>query len=1402
MRFFTWWCIIGFSLGNLKAQKSFSIPSSLEEGKNYAPGVVVGKLTPGLAPQTLTTPEVSSLLQAWGVSWNPFFPQADKPERPFNDFGEPLTDLTGILRFEWTPGPSVTEMITRLRQVSAWEYLQPLYYYEPIREERLLYVPSDPGITSQYHLSLIQAYEAWDVTQGDTNVVIAIVDGGTNFGHPDLQNYRYNYGDPIDGIDNDGNGYLDDCCGWSSGNNTNETQYNFNGGSNHGVFVTGVAAATTDNALGVAGVGFRCRYMPVKIVNPSGVWSGGVAGIFYAAQNGAHIINCSWGSIYPDPLLEDVTRYAVFNKNCLVVCAAGNSSPNSTTPYYPAAYEWCMAVAGTTASDLKWGTVSTGSSYYDEVDICAPAHNIHSTSLLGYNTSSGTSFATPQVSAAAALVKSQFPGLQARQIRALLMEKSQNIYSLPGNAPYVNKLGKGRLNVYQAVLGPSSPSPEMLTRVLVDGNDNLPHPGETVSLSGNFINWLSPSSPALTATLSTASPHVSIGDPTTVIGILGTLGVFNSGSDPFVFTVLPSCPQDHRALFVLQFSDGAYTHRQVFHITLNPSYVDFTVNNCHSTLASNGRIGFADEDLFHGRGLSKNGLRNALEAGSFVIGNSATRVSDATFGPAVSPFDQDFVSVLPALPVVPPMVSDRDAAGRFNDNGAGPTKLDVEVDYKAYAWSAAPNQNFIILDYAIKNNGSTLLQNVFAGLFANWRIANAQGFAWDNVAAWDASRRLGYVYSQYNPQGGYAGIKFLGYTPAGYYAFNNDGAGGSINVWDGFSTAEKWQALSNGVSRPLSNPGTVSSMISTGPFDIAPGAYARVSFALVVGDNLADLQAQADAAQARYEALFRQWTGTTNSDWQNPLNWDPAAVPGPSDDVLIGPAPHSPVTTAAAQCRDLVVKAGQILQVQTGAPLTTHRMLTNNGQIIVHNGPGLAQTPESILTGSGTWQVRRQIANAGLSHHFVGSAVQNLNLSDLAADIGGFGLNSYATFDGINVVMATCTPPYYLAPTSPYGNILQYNETETVTCLFDGWEVRTGGTGQSGRGYAILAANGIWLDVNGTAHNQDVAYAGITRTNTNLSGFQGFNLIANPYPSSLDWLAFRNANLGAIQGSAYLFNQGAWVTLDAFTPGQRIAPLQGFEVEAAPAPGTYTVTFRNNQRSASSAAFYDLAEPYDGRLTLRVRSEVADREALAAVFIAPSATWGWDPPYDGKKMPNEADWPELWLHNGHDSIPYSVMALPHLQPGDTLWLYARPPVNAGTLQIHIEGLGSAPVLPAQAILHEADGSVLCTFSAQNTHCTVSPTQGSGLRFLTFSPSSVSMSPPATSHHAWTDGHTVYFSQSAPWRTWVLMDPTGRILCRGNSSAQAVALPSELSSGMYLFMWRSVQQHGTIRVLKP
>ncbi|GAI36367.1 unnamed protein product, partial [marine sediment metagenome] len=124
----------------------------------------------------------------------------------------------------------------------------------------LLYTPDDPLNIYQYYLDTIKAYDAWEICKGDSNIVIGITDTGVDIDHEDLQgNIYYNYNDPINGIDDDNDGFIDNFRGWDLGENDNNPQWEIN---DHGVVVTGIAGARTDNGIGISGVGFKSRFLP------------------------------------------------------------------------------------------------------------------------------------------------------------------------------------------------------------------------------------------------------------------------------------------------------------------------------------------------------------------------------------------------------------------------------------------------------------------------------------------------------------------------------------------------------------------------------------------------------------------------------------------------------------------------------------------------------------------------------------------------------------------------------------------------------------------------------------------------------------------------------------------------------------------------------------------------------------------------------------------------------------------------------------------------------------------------------------------------------------------------------------------------------------------------------------
>ncbi|MDY7076244.1 MAG: S8 family peptidase [Chloroflexota bacterium] len=293
----------------------------------------------------------------------------------------------------------------------------------------------------QWNLRLIGLPEAWLFTTGDARP-IAIIDTGIDLDHPDLAAKVWTNPDevPDNGVDDDGNGYVDDVHGW-----------NFVTGStlileaNHGTHVAGIAGAHTDNSIGVAGVSWQSPLIALQALNSSGDgnWADVAEAVIYAADNGAHVLNLSLGGEESSQTIEDAVLYAR-DQGCLVVAAAGNSQSQPAPVEYPAALPGVLAVAATTDSDAPWSRSNRG----PQVDVAAPGADIFSTSRYSqYATMSGTSMATPHVSGLAALVWALQPTLTADQVAHVITSTAHDVYT-PG---WDQRTGWGRIDAQAAV---------------------------------------------------------------------------------------------------------------------------------------------------------------------------------------------------------------------------------------------------------------------------------------------------------------------------------------------------------------------------------------------------------------------------------------------------------------------------------------------------------------------------------------------------------------------------------------------------------------------------------------------------------------------------------------------------------------------------------------------------------------------------------------------------------------------------------------------------------------------------------------------------------------------------------------------------------------------------------------
>lgn len=773
------------------------------------------------------------------------FPYAQAPDRQYNERGEKLTDLSLIYEFKYSGNVSLEKAINKFIGLKLFEYVEP--HYLP----KVEFTPNDTNFGLQWYMTNIQAENAWGVNtttaRGDTNVVIGITDTGVELLHPDLRyNIKYNYADPINGADDDGDGYADNFRGWDVGMNDNDPTWQ---GNAHGVHVSGIAAASTNNSAGVAGTGFRCKFLPVKIADASGALIAAYDGITYAADHGCSIINCSWGGAGGGQFGQDVINYATINKNALVVAAAGNN--NADEAFYPAAYQYVISVANTKTDDRK----ASSSNFNYTIDVGAPGENIYSTwTGTSYTYNSGTSMASPCAAGACAIIKSFYPTYTALQVGERLKTTTD---AYPSMSPiYTNKLGTGRINMYKALTNTLSPSVLMTSRTETDNNDNTFVIGDTVRVRGIFTNYLAPTT-NLNVVMTTTSGFITVLDGTTTLGAVGTLANTNNNSDPFTFKINAGTPANLSVPFKLTFTDAAtgYSAVQFFNITVNVDYVNITINDVATSVGSNGRFGYSQYGQTGGLGFNYLGAGTLLYEGGLMIGTSTTIVSDGVRGTGASA-DADFVSVVAAHPVIPSVYSEYDVDGTFNDAGSV-SPLPVNVHHKAFAWSTPGNRKYVILQYVIKNTGTTTLSNLYAGLFADWDIDAATYGS--NRAEFDATLRMGYAYYT-GTAGKYCGIKLLTTSaPVVHYAVDNvAGGAGGADLSDGYTTDEKYTTLStNRINAGMTGAGAdIIDVVSAGPYVITAGDSIRVAFAVLAGDNLTDLQTSAGNAQVMYDGLF------------------------------------------------------------------------------------------------------------------------------------------------------------------------------------------------------------------------------------------------------------------------------------------------------------------------------------------------------------------------------------------------------------------------------------------------------------------------------------------------------------------------------------------------------------------
>ncbi|MBC20786.1 MAG: hypothetical protein CMJ74_11075 [Planctomycetaceae bacterium] len=353
----------------------------------------------------------------------------------------------------WDVGPSLHDAYSLWSSDPGIEYIGPNYEITDAQAQPndelfdVMWGLDNTGQSGGSPDADIDAPEAWAMNTSIAEVVVGVIDSGIDYTHPDLAaNIWTNPGEiPGNGIDDDGNGFIDDIHGWDFVDGDGDPM----DGDGHGTHVAGTIAAQSNNAIGVAGVATNAKLMALRFLDDSGNGSiyNALLSLQYATMMGADITNNSWVGDSYFPGMQFAINQAAEAGSLYVVCAGNGRNNNDTSPTYPAGYlgDNVISVASTTDKDVLSSFSNYGAT---SVHVAAPGSNILSTKMGGgYTTKSGTSMAAPHVAGVASLLLSKRPDLTPAEVRAAILQGSDQVTALNGKT-----ISNGRLNAANALM--------------------------------------------------------------------------------------------------------------------------------------------------------------------------------------------------------------------------------------------------------------------------------------------------------------------------------------------------------------------------------------------------------------------------------------------------------------------------------------------------------------------------------------------------------------------------------------------------------------------------------------------------------------------------------------------------------------------------------------------------------------------------------------------------------------------------------------------------------------------------------------------------------------------------------------------------------------------------------------
>ncbi len=510
------------------------------------------------------------------------------------------------------------------------EYAEPWYVAE------IQYRPNDNLVDFQAMLANCKFFEAWDIYKGDPSIVIGISDNGIDQSHEDLApNIAINTADPVDSIDNDGNGFIDDYNGFNFANSVDHQGYNNTYVENdHGTMTSGIAAAKTNNTKGIAGTGCFCSFFPMKTAEydyPKRIVYG-YKSLLYSAIRHFKVVSCSWGfPLKYSRFNQEIVRYVAANDVAIVV-AGGNVRSVILQTNYPAGYTDLLSVGEVDQSDIISGSTTLGA----HINVMAPGiGDYYTTFENGYlqETIGGTSVATPVVAGLVALVRGKNPTLNALQSLEIVRQATDDIRSV--NVPYAD-IVPGRINAQRALQTDPNTIPGLRPQSMQfigrSGNPVVRYDvGDTVRLRFQMKNHLAAAKNVrfVLSFAQDAKSSLQAVESTVVVPSIAASSLFDLGDFSFV---LKNRSSDKAFIRVDIYGENGY--KDFFLMSIYPYNEMRTLANSTvmASFGDRGNFGYSP-DLYEyvGEGFSYKNIGTTLDKGGLFVTADYTQAVSSLF---------------------------------------------------------------------------------------------------------------------------------------------------------------------------------------------------------------------------------------------------------------------------------------------------------------------------------------------------------------------------------------------------------------------------------------------------------------------------------------------------------------------------------------------------------------------------------------------------------------------------------------------------------------------------------------------------------------------------------------------------------------------------------------------------